>query len=518
MNKFFVTHKKLKISSLAIFSLVLIIENTLGILKTSDWQLKNTIALILGNLLIFITAAYLIFLFKTAKNLNQLSSDKVAKYYKWSLIILSLALLIVPFFFIVHVPHSKHDWDFFVIYRDTNLLQGQTFDHLPMTENERLYFLRYPNNQFFGIVYNFVFAALSKIMPKIIALTAVAAIFTSVSLIAGSLLVKKIADKKMGLLFNLVAFGFLPLYVYGAEFYTDTASLPFVIGGLLFIVYAIKAEKMSRQILWWTFASLVIFIGYYIKPTVAFSLIAAMLFLLLNRKWKKLMLAVPITLLLFVGVHEGVKTIIASDPAFTAKANDRYNLPLIHWVTMSFAPGNKSGGFDPNVLAYSEGFTSKAAKQTADLQLLEVNLKQQGVTGFLVQLGRKISYTWFNGDLRDFFYTYRHANPLVSRYFDWVSTKNPEDNATGWFLLNGAQTLYWIALVFFMWYGIFLSLFKKWKSVWFILGLSMLALTGFLLVWEANSRYLYNFAPIFLALATMGGINFLNGTEKKKKV
>jgi hypothetical protein len=214
-------------------------------------------------------------------------------------------------------------------------------------------------------------------------------------------------------------------------------------------------------------------------------------------------------MIMFFGVHTSVKAFIATDPAFTQQANERYNLPLMHWVTMSFAPNNKWGGFNPEVLAYSEQFPTKAAKQKGDIDLFVSNLKKQGVGGVLVQLSRKISYTWLMGDLHSMFYTNRHMNPFVNKYFDWLSDSDPNDNGTGNVLLIGAMMLYWIAIVFFMWYEIFVAIFKKWKSLWFILGLSMVGLTGFLLLWEANSRYLYNFAPIFLALATMGVIDFL---------
>lgn len=513
LSPLFTEHKWLKIAALSIFILVLLVENVLSIMMTHHWQLANFIAFFLGNLFMFIAAGYIIFIYRSVKRVKSFDPDKLHRLYRWSLIILGLALLIIPFFFIVHVPYSHHDWDYFVIYRDTSLLDGRNFTHLPMTENERLYFLRYPNNQFFTIIYNVVFASITKVIPKAVALTLIAAICTSIAGVAGSLLVKKIADEKLAFLYNIVAFGFFPFYVYGALLYTDTASIPFVIVGLLFIVYAIKSEKLNKQIIWWICASLVIALGYYLKPTVAFTLIAATCFLVLNRKWKKLFLMLPIAAIIFVGMHEGVKTVIAQDPAFTQQTNDRYNLPLIHWVAMSFDPRNTSGGFNPAVLAYSESYTNKAEKQKADFQLLVNNLKKQGVPGVLLQLGRKIVYTWFNGDLRDFFYTYYHANPLVHNYFDWISSKYTEDNPSGWFLLNGAQTLYWIGIVFFMWYEIFLSIFKKWKTVWFILGLSMVGLTAFLLVWEANSRYLYNFAPIMLTLAILGLVDFLKSKK-----
>ena len=77
--------------------------------------------------------------------------------------------------------------------------------------------------------------------------------------------------------------GFLPFYVYGAQLYSDTITLPFVSFGLLFFIYAIKSDKLNRQILWYFLATLLTVLGYEFKPTVLIVLIAALVFLGLNK-------------------------------------------------------------------------------------------------------------------------------------------------------------------------------------------------------------------------------------------
>ena len=500
--------KKSRIFWGTIFGVIWLVVNIYVISQTPEWNEKYITAYILGNICMFVAAGYMTFVYRSAKQIYTISEEKVQRYYKLSTLILGLALLLVPFFFMIHVPDTAHDWDFFVIFRDTMQLGGRTFNHLPMTEDKLLYFLRYPNNQFFGMLYNWLFAPFKTDSSRIIALTGFAAILTSASVLASSLTVKKIADVKIAVLFNIVAFGFLPFYVYGAELYTDTFSLPFVSFGLLFMVLAVKSDKVSRQISWWIAACIIAFVGYNIKPTVVFPMIAVFAFLVWNKKWTKILILLPISAVLFFGVHEGVKTVISTEPAFTQQANNRYNLPLMHWIAMSFAPENKYGGFNPDVLAYSESFPNVAAKKAADKKLFVTNLKKMGALGVANQLWRKIEYTWFNGDLSDFFYTYRHSNPLIFRYFDWTSFRPSEGNITGWLFIKSAQTLYWLAIVPLMFYEIFIAIFRKKGSLWFVPALSMVGLTAFLLMWEANSRYLYNFAPLILMLAVMGLLDF----------
>ncbi|GBG96710.1 glycosyltransferase family 39 protein [Lactococcus termiticola] len=517
-------NKRLKLIWAGIFALILIGVNIFIFFMTRHWAMKNILAVIMGNILMVISASYLVFIYRTAKAVEGMAEEGLNSFYKRSSWILAGLLFVLPFFFIIWVPDSAHNWDFFQLYRNITTLKGASFSHLPFTQgygdlSGLQYYLTYANQQFYAIILNRVFGPMTDFFPPIWAMTAVGAALTSASVLAMSNIVKTISEKKYALLFNVAAFGFWPFIIFGAQLYTDTASLPFVVFGLLFMVWALRAESLPKQILFWLLALVFIFVGYVIKPTVAIVLVAALIYLLLNKKWKQLLIVLPLLVVTFFATNSMAKAVIHSEPAFTETANARYNLPLLHWVTMSFAPDNKTGGYNHAVLEYSMSFEDKTARQTADRELLIDNLKQEGIGGFLRQLGRKIVYTWFNGDLNDFFYTYRHANPLINYFFDYTTWEpNPHvGNITGWLFTRTAQMLYWLALVPLMWYEIGLSLWRKRKTEWFILGLAVVGLAGFLLIWEANSRYLYNFTPIMVALASMGLVDFLKGRRAKKQ-
>lgn len=514
--------KKTKIIWLAVFIVLLIAVNVFIIAMTRHWAGKNIASLIMGNVLMVISASYLCFIFWSARRLAGLDDEKIGRFYKVSLLILGAALFLLPFFFVIWVPDSAHNWDFFQLYRNITTLQGESFSHLPFTQgygdlSGLSYYLTYANQQFYAIILNRVFGPMTPALPPIWVMTGVGAILTAASVLGMSFIVKTISEKKYALLFNVAAFGFFPFYIFGAQLYTDTASLPFVVFGLLFIILAIKSDFLIMQIVYWLLGLLTIFVGYVIKPTVAIVLVAVLIYLLMRRRWKMLVIAIPLIAMTFLATNQMAKSVIQSEPAFSQTGNARYNLPLLHWVTMSFAPDNKTGGYNHAVLEYSMSYPDKASKTAADKRLLIENLKKEGFPGIVRQLGRKIAYTWFNGDLNDFFYTYRHANPFVNTFFDYTTWEpNPHvGNITGWLFTRTSQMLYWIFLVPLMWYEIGLSLWKKRKTEWFIVGLAVVGLTGFLLLWEANSRYLYNFSPLMIALATMGLVDFL-GRKKKK--
>ncbi|KLK96393.1 hypothetical protein VN91_1334 [Lactococcus lactis subsp. lactis] len=171
------------------------------------------------------------------------------------------------------------------IFNSTTELHGQSFGLLPETASRLGYFLRYPNNQFLGILFNQVFSPFAgSVELKMWVVTAVSALLTSLGVLAGTLSVKALSGKRHALLYNVCALGFLPFYVYGAQLYSDTITLPFVSFSLLFFIYAIKSQKITQQVLWYFLATVLAVIGYEFKPTVLIVLIAVLIFLGLNKK------------------------------------------------------------------------------------------------------------------------------------------------------------------------------------------------------------------------------------------
>ncbi len=533
-NIVFIKYKKRFCLTLMIGLFILI--NGIAVSITKSWNSDHIIALVLGNLLLVAAYFYFIGIFRLSKKLfapkNEmeiidesvskiesksflLTDLSVKKYYQISFWAVALVTFILPFLFMIHVPDSKHAWDYFVIFNSTTELHGQSFGLLPETASRLGYFLRYPNNQFLGILFNQIFSPFAEnVLLKMWVVTAVSALLTSLGVLAGTLSVKALSGKRHAILYNVCALGFLPFYVYGAQLYSDTITLPFVSFGLLFFIYAIKSDKLNRQILWYFLATLLTVLGYEFKPTVLIVLIAALVFLGLNKKWKQLLLLIPMFALLFVGGHFMVKATIATEPAFSQEANERHNLPMMHWIAMSWAPSNKTGGFNKKIRQYSESFPTYEAKKEADKQLFIDNIKKMGPAGIVRQIGRKLSYTWLYGDLNSTFYTYYHENKFINRYFDYLSgtsltSLDGPGNITGWFMLKAVQTLYWIGLVVLLWRQIWriLSRKKNWSNPWFVPALAFVGLSFFLILWETNSRYLYQFAPVMIALASLGLID-----------
>ena len=63
---------------------------------------------------------------------------------------------------------------------------------------------------------------------------------------------------------------------------------------------------------------------------------------------------------------------------------------------------------------------------------------------------------------------------------------------------------FYIILLLCILIGIIYNIFNKDDSVNKVLIMSIIGITIFLLIWEARSRYIYNFLPILCLLAVIG--------------
>ena len=86
-------------------------------------------------------------------------------------------------------------------------------------------------------------------------------------------------------------------------------------------------------------------------------------------------------------------------------------------------------------------------------------------------------------------------------------------------MLKAVQSIYWVFLVILLWREIWWLLSKKknWANLWFIPALAFFGLSVFLILWETNSRYLYHFSPLMIALAAQNLTRLLDNKLLKTK-
>ena len=93
---------------------------------------------------------------------------------------------------------------------------------------------------------------------------------------------KKLFGNKQSLLALILCMLFAPYYTYTPFYYTDSLSMPFLIGSVYLFVSAIKSEnKYKRYALLVAFGG-VVFLGFKMKATVIFALICGLVYVLLK--------------------------------------------------------------------------------------------------------------------------------------------------------------------------------------------------------------------------------------------
>ena len=159
------------------------------------------------------------------------------------------------------------------------------YDGLPKRHYN--YFVRYTNNQalliMLSIVYRVCYLVLGR-MP-VLAPVLLNTIGLNISVILMYYIAKKIFRNKTTSLFcGIMASGFSVFYTYTPFYYTDSISMPFVMGSILLFFYGIDSKRKSRSAIELIASGLLLIIGYKIKGSVIILIPVFLLYLIIFTK------------------------------------------------------------------------------------------------------------------------------------------------------------------------------------------------------------------------------------------
>jgi len=295
--------------------------------------------------------------------------------------------------------------------------------------------------------------------------------------------------------------------------YTDTWVLPFI--SLYILCYCILIHKTGPQLLK-AFAAILLGLSvscaYFVKPSgiiPAIAIILVELISLLGRTKHDWWLLVAFSLLFSVSAvssYRGIDQIIKNQTFI--RVNSFRAKPMIHFINMGLSG---DGGYNAKD-SYKMAVTiDKQARIDYSVNSIKKRLRKMGITGYLV-------FLW-----------HKQSNNTADGSFAWVKEGDfihgsPSPSATGlrgkiqnFIYLYGnnlgdfrfwAQTWWciWLGLIFFAWHDD--------RKVIQILRLAIIGGFIFLLIFEGGrSRYLIQFLPAFLLLATLG----IDATHQKLK-
>lgn len=391
-----------------------------------------------------------------------------------------------------------------------NFAETGSFDNIysGLPEGRYGYMARYPNNNGSLIMLSF-YNRLVYLIFGYVPLYAPVALNTlciTVAVIFTFLIAKKIFNPMGTLITSVFCFMFLPYYTYTAYYYSDSLSIPFVPIAVYFIILGAKAanNKLNKRIICLIIAAVSISFGYTIKGSILVILAGAIVYIALENKFKQALISILCIVLAFGVTTVGIKT-LSSSMHFTSKEElyeEQY--PINHWIMMGL---KGDGGFNQEDTTFTRQAGNYDEKKSAINKEIANRLNEMGFDGMVDHLSTKLAYTWGDG-------TYFISNHLNIYENDGITLKTEYNPLFEFVLQDGkyyeefsvySNTQQMIMLIFMLLSAYYSIRRKKITSMTLIQGI-VFGVALFFMVWETRSRYIFNFTPMFILLAS-GGIN-----------
>lgn len=370
-----------------------------------------------------------------------------------------------------------------------------------LINNDYAYLIRYPNN--FGVLFflSFLYKVAYSIFGYIPSYLPVAvnAVAINASVLLTVFIARKVFGNRKALFVLLLSFLFLPFFTYVPYYYTDSLSMPFFVGAIYLFISAIKSDSKYKKYVLMATCGVVTLLGCKIKGSLILLLAVAIVYLFLNFKFKR-SLCLILALVAGFGVVSTAYTVAFNSMGIVTKEqSDKYEYPYTHWVMMGL---NDLGHYNFDDDYYTRSFPDKASKQEANIEEIKDRIKDYGVCGLAKHTVKKAVWIWQDG-------TY-----FISHHIK----KCLRENVLHSFILDGhkGQPIFFVyscGFQLFLMFMICMSVLKgcinpKVNIQTLFKGIVFASFVFFIL-WESRSRYLYNFAPIFLLLS-VDGLDFVS--------
>ena len=354
------------------------------------------------------------------------------------------------------------------------------------------YFCKFPNN-IGGVLFlkNLYTAAAAAGCRDYYLIGTVANILLLVGTAALTMAIaRRLAGDQGALTALLIWAGMLPLYFYAPIFYSDTLSMLFPLLTYLFYLRAAEAVSLPGRIAWMAGAGAACAVGMTIKFTVLIAFIAIALEILFNGPVKRMLLpllcAGAACALAMVSIHAYVYATVLDREEVARKST-----PYAHWVMMGL---KGVGAYNPEDYAFTDAIEDPDERRKADEQMIIERLHAYGPVGLAAHLGCKAAYLVSSGTygVEDFL----DDNPV---YHTVLHEFGLQSGAGFPVLSHTAQGLHAILLLLAA-----LSAVRARRGAPLVPRMAVFGLFLFLLMWEADPRYLLHFWPFLVLSGVMG--------------
>lgn len=469
------------LSQLGLIS-VIFLESCLYIEGQKHFLLKNADAVLYIVTGVILSASALLLLFQRVDRVKE-KNRKKAILLLWSMTIIIQTVICC---FLIKDGFKGITDTSRVINEAIAMVESQD----GLIDNTQVYFARYGNNYPFTILVYYIckivhFFGLRCYTAVLMVLNV---ILIDLSAVFSLKLVKMVKGPVAGIKFMILFFLSPTTYLWIVFTYTNTFSMPFVMG---LLYYGIKAMRRAGHRLQNTAAAAVIgAVGYQIRATTIIPVIAVLIGILLAKRIRSAKEKISM-FLLSVGIFIAVMLI----SSFICRAHlvnrdqDR-TFPFTHWVMMGVNE-SKSGFVNTKDVKYSMSMETKREKMEGNFKKIGERLSKMGLTGYIVLLMKKLEYVWGIGsDGYPGFYVNGEA---VSGIYQYILG----DKGGGFAIY--CQIFRCMTLFF-----VLCSLVFQWKKrgveEFFVIPLTVLGAILFFLLWETNRKYNICFMNLFYIL------------------
>lgn len=458
-------------------SCVLIDEGQKDILSVSG---RNTVFCVVPGVILL--SGFLLFAFRRIERIKPNNIKRVM----WGIGALILFIQFLMLFLLIRDGFKGITDTCRVISQALAMVQTQD----GLINNDILYFGRYANNYPFTVILYYLFKGMD-----FFGLTC----YTSVLMVINVLLIDisgVFAVKLMRMLKGdiwgvklLVLFLLCPTtYVWIVFTYTNTFSMPFIMGTLYFGIKAMR--KRRRRVRNIVIAAVLGAVGYQIRPSTIVPIIAVILgilFALRIRRFREKCVLIGIILVIFTGVM-----LLSSNICKTHLKNPDMDktFPFTHWLMMGMNP--KENGFvNRKDVEFTMSFPTKEEKMRQNIRQMKSRLVKMGPRGYAALLAKKLQMVWGLGT--DGYQGYYVNGENISGVHKYLF--GDKGGLARIYCQIFRCTIFLFALL-----SILFQLRKKGVEEFFIISLTALGVIAFFLLWETNKKYNICFMELFLIL------------------
>lgn len=391
--------------------------------------------------------------------------------------------------------------DNFMLYNASQLLAVD--GHFERYPDFGLYLARFSNQWGFLMMLTFFWELLTLlgIQARFMPLVIVQAVLYAAGVLSALRIVRRFRGARGELMLLVLLALCFPLYLAAAVLYTDTFSLPFVLLALDLALRIPQQKSAKKQILLAFACGLIAFAGGQIKMTVAIVLIAAVICFFLTMKPLRAAACGAVCILtLTLGTSAVQRAMLG--PVIDPAVYDQQNTPTIHWIMMSIPTGNNPYGNATGDYGITWGMMDEGASHEEVMDSIYTRMKDRIYTlrypnRLLAAMMRKNAASMGDGtfgmtEMLD-------DNPVRENVVSSVVLQGRPLYA----FYSAVCTGIFMAELLLALYGCARDIRRRDASA-AMLYVAAFGVMLFLLIWEARSRYFFNFVPVFLLLAAMG--------------